>query len=176
MRRLSKRERLQEQVKALDVFTKVEPDTGITQSTTSGALSKAVCQARVTCALFLCLVLVLCGSTCRLLPSPSSLTATLLTACLVLVLVINEVAEYNTLNIKYDYFVDMDLRRFVLGFASRYDCKLNRSCLISRLCARACLRICVFVSGVCVPVSGVCTCACVLCLCLCLRACWFAET
>ncbi|EGD72707.1 hypothetical protein PTSG_04435 [Salpingoeca rosetta] len=75
MRRLSKRERLQEQVKSLDVFSKVEPDTGITQSSTSGAL------------------------------------VTLVTAAIVCVLVWSEISEYNTLKIKYDYFVDTDLRR-----------------------------------------------------------------
>lgn len=40
MRRLSKREKLQEQVKSFDVFNKVEPDTGITQQTTSGAIGR----------------------------------------------------------------------------------------------------------------------------------------
>lgn len=40
MRRLSKRERLEEQLRQLDVFPKAEPDIGITQSTSSGAIGE----------------------------------------------------------------------------------------------------------------------------------------
>ena len=38
MRRLSKRERLEEQVRQFDVFPKVEPDVGITKGSAAGAI------------------------------------------------------------------------------------------------------------------------------------------
>lgn len=38
MRRLTRRERLQEQVKQLDVFPKVEPDMDIQETSISGAV------------------------------------------------------------------------------------------------------------------------------------------
>eukprot|EP01147_Barroeca_monosierra_P011206 gene11207-3262_t len=97
MRRLSKREKLQEQVKSFDVFNKVEPDTGITQQTTSGAIGRT-CMAAVT----------------------------FLTYFIVIILVVSEISEYKTLKIKYDYSVDTDLKRdmnLTLDITVAMDCK-----------------------------------------------------
>eukprot|EP00056_Hartaetosiga_gracilis_P002507 m.54275 g.54275 ORF g.54275 m.54275 type:complete len:402 (+) comp11082_c0_seq1:116-1321(+) len=75
MRRLNRRQRIEEQVKSLDVFPKVEPEQGIQHTSSTSGL------------------------------------VTLVTSVIIVALLVNEVIEFNTLSIRYEYGVDDDLRR-----------------------------------------------------------------
>eukprot|EP00052_Salpingoeca_macrocollata_P018018 m.147586 g.147586 ORF g.147586 m.147586 type:complete len:104 (+) comp20574_c0_seq8:701-1012(+) len=88
MRRITRREKIREEVRKLDAFPKVEPE--IQLKTSSGALT------------------------------------TIVVALVILFLVVTEFYYYRTVDIKYEYHVDTDMRRdmaFEIDMTIAMDCK-----------------------------------------------------